>query len=1366
MRKRKENFIVMAAHLGSALLLNQYNGNKEKADYCPAFPLQNRERFNRPAFTGFIKTSFSRILVLTSMIFIAAQAVSQPGSFDGDKPVFAYDTFYSQEFNPTAGWDRFRFYGQWSTLMPNIFFAADISDGYLKFKWIEKRVICSREKYEQPYIFQADYDYATASNRAGMVIRIQSKTESIQEPESDPGFNREGIAFYPSKDGNYMIVQFSGEDLGYASGMAFTRIKVPKPEGVANLYDRAILRIEDFGTTIYIYHNGTPFIRIDFDPLVGELYTSGRVYDANVLEVGSFNGMEVEASGLVAFATRDAAPRLYGTSIHYNEYSKPDEQPIFPSSPRDLRTDTWVATDDLGRTLPGYEEVGPVKDDHRRVVGIFYITWHTEDHYTNFKSPFSADVTKILAADPNARLDADHPLWNRPTISYHWGEPELGYFLSQDEFVIRRDMAMLANAGVDVLVMDVTNAVSYWDEWEVLFSTMKKMKAEGNHVPKFCFWAFNGPVISVVQDLYDWFYRSELYKDLWFYWEGKPLLLYNANPDPLYNNPNPYYDPDAVTNPDNPNFGDPYYTEEFYTDYTQEVKDFFTNRNMWWGYYEWPVGSGTRYVGTEDNWSFGYDLHNENVKVLEPDELIATHNGINEQAAVCPAQHPLSMVGKSWRRETGEPVLNKYDMPVSAYVPWLDQTVTNPEAYGIYFQDRWEEAIASDPHFLYINDWNEWSAGKFHPETGTFPFMNRNSPFYFVDQYNAEFNRAIQPMKDGYRDNYYMQMVQNIRRYKGIREHKLQVGTSDISVDQAFSDWEQVENEFLDAIGDARHRNHNGYGGLHYSNETGRNDIMSSKVAYDNDSLYFYVKTVYDITAPDDSNWMLLFIDADRRNGTGWEGYDYVVNRGEKTASRTTLLKWNGLDWGNPISIPYCREGNQMEISILKADLLLSAEIPEFYFKWADNPQHLEDISCFFNDGDAAPDRRFGYSFSTTAVNVVEQSPYKELNIPGIIELEDFDLGSAGVAYVDVSLGNSGGAYRTDVSADIASKGENEFYLTEIASGEWLEYTVNVNSIGIFSVDLTYAADSADQTISLLINDRPLYEELLLPETGSKESWDTANFEVILNSGKQVLRVLAESVTGGLVLDKFVFTGKAVVQPGSGTGLYRTLYNGMAGGRGWFTDSLCSEVDPVLDHEWAEGESPGCGANTSFWNAKWQGYIEPLFSEEYALSLTLNDKARMWIEGELLFDAFNENHSNQTLDVKLELSAGEKTPLILDYANAQGDGKIKLEWESPSQRREVISQKQLYPKNFTTTGMYPKKAFVPFIYPNPANQLLHIEVPAGTSVEILTMSGKVVFNASLESGTTGFNVSGWNAGLYIVRLRNVAGIITRKLIIE
>jgi len=404
---------------------------------------------------------------------------------------------------------------------------------------------------------------------------------------------------------------------------------------------------------------------------------------------------------------------------------------------RDIYPDTWVATDALGRTMPGYAEVGPVKKDQRRVVGIFYITWHS-DPLSTLRSPYAADVSKILARDPKARLDANNPLWTEG--SYHWGEPEMGYFLSKDEYVIRRDMSMLSDAGVDVLVMDVTNAVRYWDEWNVVFPVMEKMKAEGNKVPQFCFWAFNGPVITVVQDLYDKVYKAGKYKDLWFMWDGKPLLLYNGMPSTDANgggvqNPNPHYDAAAKTDAANPHHSDPEYTEPFYKDYTKDVKSFFTLRTMWWGYYEW---AGKRYVGTEDNWSFGLDLGDARVAAMKPDDLLSRHNGQKEEAAVTPAQHPSSLIGKSWTREHGEPPLDEHDLPLPTYVPWLGKTVEHPEGYGIYFQQRWDEAIKANPQFLYINDWNELTAGKYQPGGGgATPFMRRNSTYFFVDQYNA-----------------------------------------------------------------------------------------------------------------------------------------------------------------------------------------------------------------------------------------------------------------------------------------------------------------------------------------------------------------------------------------------------------------------------------------------------------------------------------------------------------------------------------------------------------------------------------------------------------------------------------------------------
>jgi hypothetical protein len=476
-------------------------------------------------------------------------------------------------------------------------------------------------------------------------------------------------------------------------------------------------------------------------------------------------------------------------------------------------------------------------------------------------------------------------------------------------------------------------------------------------------------VITVVQDLYDRIYKPQKHKDLWFIWDGKPLLLYNGSPDSDANgkgpqNPNPHYDALARTDTNNPHFGDPDYTGEFYKDYTKDVKSFFTLRSMWWGYWEW---AGKRFVGTEDNWSFGLDLGDKRVAAMSPDELVSRHNGRKEEAAVTPAQHPSSLIGKSWTRDSGEPALDQHDLPEPTYVPWLDRKVEHPEGYGIYFQQRWDDAIMGDPEFLYLNDWNEWTAGKYSPGKGTTRFMRRDSTYFFVDQYDAEFNRTIQPMKGGYTDNYYMQMVENIRRYKGVRPIPEVVGVHHIKIDGRFDDWSEVGVEYRDTVGDTFHRDFDGYGGLHYKNDTGRNDIITSKVAVDRNMIYFYVETKEALTPHTGTNWMLLLIDADQNPETGWFGYDYLINWRVVDARTTTLMRYspgaaNG-PWVELARLNYRYSGKALELAVPRKFLGLKGDTFSFDFHWCDNPIDLKDPISLCSSGDSAPNRRFNYRY-------------------------------------------------------------------------------------------------------------------------------------------------------------------------------------------------------------------------------------------------------------------------------------------------------------------------------------------------------------------------------------------------------------------
>jgi len=153
--------------------------------------------------------------------------------------------------------------------------------------------------------------------------------------------------------------------------------------------------------------------------------------------------------------------------------------PAGASAPRDLMSDTWVATDALGRQLPGYDDCGPVRAS--RTVGIFYFLWLGQ-HGTG--GPF--DITELLEADP------EKPGWGPVGAFHHWGQSELGYYLSDSEYAIRKHASMLVDAGIDTLIFDVTNTFTYPDVYLRLCKIYRQLRAEGRHTPQLCFlspWA-------------------------------------------------------------------------------------------------------------------------------------------------------------------------------------------------------------------------------------------------------------------------------------------------------------------------------------------------------------------------------------------------------------------------------------------------------------------------------------------------------------------------------------------------------------------------------------------------------------------------------------------------------------------------------------------------------------------------------------------------------------------------------------------------------------------------------------------------------------------------------------------------------------
>ena len=110
---------------------------------------------------------------------------------------------------------------------------------------------------------------------------------------------------------------------------------------------------------------------------------------------------------------------------------------------------------------------------------------------------------------------------------------------------------------------------------------------------------------------------------------------------------------------------------------------------------------------------------------------------------------------------------------------------------------------------------------------------------------------------------------------------------------------------------------------------------------------------------------MVLFIDTDQNHLTGWEGYDFAVNLGPRTASTTSLSQNTTTNWNWTTvrsDIAYKVTDNQMMLAVPRSSLGEPTDPMTFDFHWADNFQ-TNDIADFGVDGDSAPDRRFNYRY-------------------------------------------------------------------------------------------------------------------------------------------------------------------------------------------------------------------------------------------------------------------------------------------------------------------------------------------------------------------------------------------------------------------
>ncbi|RTQ46498.1 T9SS type A sorting domain-containing protein [Hymenobacter gummosus] len=141
---------------------------------------------------------------------------------------------------------------------------------------------------------------------------------------------------------------------------------------------------------------------------------------------------------------------------------------------------------------------------------------------------------------------------------------------------------------------------------------------------------------------------------------------------------------------------------------------------------------------------------------------------------------------------------------------------------------------------------------------------------------------------------------------------------------------------------------------------------------------------------------------------------------------------------------------------------------------------------------------------------------------------------------------------------------------------------------------------------------------------------------------------------------------------GTGTGLTASYYtNGTLAGA-----PVLRRVDPSIDFRWGMA-APAPGVPEDNFSVRWEGLVAAPGTGNYRFVARTDDEVRLWINGKVVLDTWNGKKKNA--EGTVGLAAGEKATIKLEFAEADGDAHLQLQWAGPGQAPQLIPTSYLYP---------------------------------------------------------------------------------------
>ena len=179
------------------------------------------------------------------------------------------------------------------------------------------------------------------------------------------------------------------------------------------------------------------------------------------------------------------------------------------------------------------------------------------------------------------------------------------------------------------------------------------------------------------------------------------------------------------------------------------------------------------------------------------------------------------------------------------------------------------------------------------------------------------------------------------------------------------------------------------------------------------------------------------------------------------------------------------------------------------------------------------------------------REPYNGITeLPGTIEVEDFDAGAEGLSYHDSDTKDEGDAkYRKDNGGVDLVKGDGGVALGYTAQGEWVEYTVNVVEAGEYSYEAVVASGNENSAFTVsLVQDGKLTQLFKVNVPKTCDDWNTyvtrkGKLSKKLEKGQQILRLTIDGAYANIDKIKFTCTSSTGINSVEATPTDAPAYN-------------------------------------------------------------------------------------------------------------------------------------------------------------------------------------------------------------------------------